>query len=302
MTEVPVGTDNATEYLDICTHCHFVWFDPGEYDSLPKAAPKPPTAPELPVAARMALTEARLERMRKDQEREEALDSYPESNRELVLGLFGVPAEYNDTPLTKTPLVTWTLAAVLIAVSVVTYGDLASAIDGWGLIPAELGRHFGLTFLTSFFLHAGVFHLIINVVFLLVFGDNTEDVLGTGRYVLLIALAALLGDALHIAFDPRGTVPCVGASAGTSGILAYYCLRFPQARVGLPVYAHYAWRRWVRLPVRTFFAIWVVGQVVNVWCLSTALSRTAAFTHLGGALAGALFWWHGRELGTSKER
>ncbi|MHC4677439.1 MAG: rhomboid family intramembrane serine protease, partial [Planctomycetota bacterium] len=117
-------------------------------------------------------------------------------------------------------------------------------VTNWGLVPAELGRRFGLTFVTSFFLHGGLVHLFGNLYYLVVFGDNSEDVLGRGRYLLLIAAATIVGDIAHIVSDPGSTTPCIGASGGISGVLAYYCLRFPKASVGIVVFFH-----WVRLPV-----------------------------------------------------
>ena len=143
-----------------------------------------------------------------------------------------------------------------------------------------------MTFLTSFFLHAGLFHLIGNLYFLLVFGDNTEDVLGKRRFLLLVAAAAVAGDITHILADPRATIPCVGASGGISGILAYYCLRFPTARVGLV-----GWFRWLRVPVRLMFAVWVAMQIIDAYWILEGIGDVAVFAHLGGATVGVLFWW-----------
>ncbi len=160
------------------------------------------------------------------------------------------------------------------------------------MIPAKFTRHFGLTFVTSFFLHGGLFHLIGNLYFLIVFGDNTEDVLGKGRYLLLVAAAAMVGDVTHILADPRAAVPCIGASGGISGILAYYCLRFPRASVGMVW-----WLRWFRLPVGLMFALWVLTQIVGAMWVSAGMGNVAVFAHLGGAAVGVLFWlWTRRSL------
>lgn len=102
-----------------------------------------------------------------------------------------------------------------------------------------------------------------NLYFLIVFGDNTEDVLGKGRYLLLVAVAALAGDLAHILADPHDAVPCIGVSGGISGILAYYCLRFPKASICV-VY----WLRWFRLPVGLMFALWVLTQIFDALWLA----------------------------------
>jgi len=213
-------------------------------------------------------------------------DEPPDHWWEFALAITGVPIEYNDTPLKNRPLVTWLLVALIAGVSVAAMGDLETTVKNWGLIPAEFGRHFGLTFLTSFLLHGGWFHLLGNLYFLVVFGDNTEDVLGKRRFLVLVAAAALAGDILHILIDPRATVPCVGASGGISGILAYYCLRFPAASVGIVW-----WFRWFRLPVGIMFALWVLSQIAGILGLSMEVGDVAVFAHLGGAAVGILFWW-----------
>jgi len=132
--------------------------------------------------------------------------------------------------------------------------------------------------------------LLGNLYFLVVFGDNTEDVLGKGRYLLLIAVATIAGDVAHILSDPGSTIPCVGASGGISGILAYYCLRFPNARVGIIF-----WYRWFRIPVGVMFAVWVALQIITAMRQSAGISNVAGFAHLGGAAVGVLFWWFTRK-------
>ena len=199
---------------------------------------------------------------------------------------FGIPIEYNRTPLRHRPIATWLLAVVIAAVSIATFRNLGPAVANWGLVPAEFGRHFGLTFITSFFLHGGYFHLFANLYFLVVFGDNSEDVLGKGRYLLLIALATFAGHFAQILSDPGSTTPCVGASGGISGILAYYCLRFPHARVGIILF----WVRWIRMPVGAMFVLWILLQIIMLIQQSAGFGRVAVFAHLGGAAVGVLFW------------
>jgi membrane associated rhomboid family serine protease len=286
MTEVPIiATEGKTVYVDVCTGCHFVWFDTQEFESLPQVPVESPEAAVLPQEAREAIALAQLEIIRQESEVTEA-SAPPDYWWQLVLGLTGVPVEYNDAPLQNRPLITWSLAAMIAAVTLTAMGNLQDAVESWGLIPAEFARYSGLTFLTSFFLHAGLFHLIGNLYFLLVFGDNTEDVLGKGRFLLLVAAAAVVGDITHILADPGATIPCVGASGGISGILAYYCLRFPTARVGFA-----GWFRWFHMPVRLMFAVWVAMQIIDACWIREGTGDVAVFAHLGGAAVGVLFWW-----------
>jgi membrane associated rhomboid family serine protease/Zn-finger nucleic acid-binding protein len=285
MAEVPVlAAESRTLYLDVCTGCHFVWFDTREFETLPKIRPELPAYETLSPKAKEALALARLETLKQQSQAMDVADP-PDHWWQFAIAMLGIPIEYNDTPLRNRPLVTWLLTAVIAGVSLAAMGNLKAAVENWGLIPAEFGRHYGLTFLTSFLLHAGLFHLIGNLYFLVVFGDNAEDVLGKWRYLLLVATAALVGDIAHILVDPRATVPCVGASGGISGILAYYCLRFPTARVGIVWWFH-----WIRLPVGIMFALWVASQIFSALWISSGFGNVAVFAHLGEAAIGVLFW------------
>ena len=286
MTEVPIASGGSTEYLDVCTGCHFIWFDPREFESLPKSASATTSKTrQMTDKEKEALALKRLETVKSMQIDQDAHETGPDDWWDVIQAYMGIPVEYNATPLKHHPIATWLLAAVIAGVTLGTLGDLESVVKNWGLIPAEFGRHFGLTFVTSFFLHGGLVHLLGNLYYLLTFGDNSEDVLGKGRYLLLIALAALAGDIAHIISDPGSTMPCVGASGGISGVLAYYCLRFPKATVGFVVFFH-----WVRMPVGYMLAVWVVLQIFAAMQQSVGIGNVAVFAHLGGAAVGVLFW------------
>src|SRR5207249_9726646 len=101
-----------------------------------------------------------------------------------------------------------------------------------GLTPTQAMRNGGVTFLTSFFLHAGILHLVGNIYFLFVFGDDVENFLRPFRYLALIAFAALIGDLGHIAADPSSHIPCVGASGGIAAVINLYAPNFPEVTLG----------------------------------------------------------------------
>ncbi|MBN2313277.1 MAG: rhomboid family intramembrane serine protease [Sedimentisphaerales bacterium] len=290
MTEVPIVSGEKNEYLDVCTGCHFIWFDPREFEALPQsAAAKAPKARPMSDKEKEALALVHLKTVKKMQMDQEAHETYPENWIDVVGAYMGIPIEYNSMPLKHRPIVTVLLAGVIAIVSLATFRNLESAVTNWGLIPAELARHYGLTFVTSFFLHGGLIHLLGNLYYLILFGDNSEDVLGKGRYLLLIATASMVGDTAHILSDPSSTIPCVGASGGISGVMAYYCLRFPKASMGFVVFFH-----WICLPVGAMFALWVVLQITAFMMQPAGIANVAVFAHLGGAAVGVLFWWWDR--------
>ncbi len=290
MLEIPIINKEKTEYIDVCTSCHLIWFDPHEFEHLPKVEIQKSQEPLLSTKAREALARARLEVLRKEQKHQEMSNSSPDHWWEVIIALFGVPVEYNYTPLKHRPIVTWSLAAAITLVSFIAFQDLNTAVANLGMIPAQFTRYLGFTFISSFFLHGGFLHLIGNLYFLLVFGDNTEDVLGKHNYLLLIAIAALVGNIAHILGDPDSTIPCIGASGGIAGIMAYYCLRFPKASVGM-----IWWFRWIRIPVGFMLAIWIIFQILGANRQIAGFSNVSALAHLGGAFIGIFFRWKTRQ-------
>ncbi len=290
MPEVPIIVKEKTEYIDVCTKCHFIWFDPHEFEHLPKVEIQKSQGPPLSIEAREALARARLDVLRTEQQHKEMSDSSPDHWWEVIIALFGVPVEYNYTPLKHRPIVTWSLAAAITLVSIIAFRDLSDTIATLGMVPARFMRYFGFTFISSFFLHGGYLHLIGNLYFLMVFGDNTEDVLGKRNYLLLIAIADIFGNIAHILGSPGSTIPCIGASGGIAGIMAYYCLRFPKASVGM-----ICWFRWIRIPVGVMLAIWIIFQILGAYKQIAGFSNVSALAHLGGAFIGILFWLKTRQ-------
>jgi membrane associated rhomboid family serine protease len=283
MKGIPLGIGSSNRLIDVCTACHFVWFDRGEFEALPKTDVRKPPGKRISPEEIEALALQRLEQVK---DKQYADETGPDHWWEIFPALFGIPVEYNRTPLRNRPIATWLLAIVIAAVSIMAFRNLGPIVKGWGLVPAELGRHFGLTFITSFFLHAGYSHLFGNLYFLVVFGDNSEDVLGKTRYLLLIALATFTGHIAQILSDPSSTIPCIGASGGISGVLAYYCLRFPRARVGIILF----FVRWIRMPVGGLLVLWILLQIITAMKNSLGIANVAIFAHLGGATVGVLFW------------
>jgi membrane associated rhomboid family serine protease len=268
-----------------------IWFDPYEFENLPKIEMGKSQEPPLTVKEREASALARLESLKKKQlQNDRNSRTGPDHWWHVIPALFGIPVEYNYMPLKHRPIATWSLAAVIILVSFMAFRNLRPAVENFGMIPAQFTRYFGFTLVSSFFLHGSYFHLIGNLYFLIVFGDNTEDVLGKRNYLLLIIIATIVGDIAHILGNLDSTIPCIGASGGISGVLAYYCLRFSKAKVGIILFF-----RWIRLPVGIMLAIWIIFQILGAYRQILDLSNVSALAHLGGASIGILFWWKTRK-------
>lgn len=277
--------------LDVCRACHFVWFDPAEYEQMPGAVQASEVAVPSDADARAAeiLASADVERLAA-QARGGAFGSEaPQERWKYLPALLGMPVEYETSALRQLPWMTWLIAAFIIGFSVAGFFNLEDAVARYGLIPAQAWRLGGLTFLTSFLLHAGMLHLVGNMYFLFVFGDNVEDALGKGRYLAVLLLAALAGDLAHIAIDPRGEIPLIGASGGISALVLYYALKFPRARLGI-LFRIFLYFRWVRVPAYAYVGFWVALQLYGAYQQVAGVTNISALAHLGGAAVGVAAW------------
>ncbi len=281
---------DATLELDACRSCHLVWFDVHELCRLPRKPPpeKPPEL-KLPPELREKIALAKIEEIRRRAVDEDWTENLPQEPWKAAAALFGMPVE-QDSSVSSTPWVTWTVATLcVVAFTLSLQAGLENSVKDWGFIPAQSGRHAGLTWLTSLFLHGGWAHLLGNMYFLLVFGDNVEECLGRVRHVTLLLIAALAGTLAHAWLDPRPDVPVVGASAAISGVIVYYALRFPHAKVGF-LFRLGFWFQWIALPAFGLLIVWLLLQVFLAAQQLTGDGQISALAHLGGALTGLAFW------------
>jgi Zn-finger nucleic acid-binding protein len=201
MAEVTIGVAGQPLKLGVCKRCEFVWFDPREFEAIPPKPKEPGEAGDnLPQAAREAIAMAKVRQIAEQARKEQNPLSGINVDWKTIPGVLGLPVEQDPAPFARVPWLTFSLALVIAAVSVWAFNDLPVAIQRFGLVPAEAWRYGGLTLLTSFFIHAGIWHLASNLYFLVVFGDHVEDYLGRWRWLLLMLLATLVGDltdALH---------------------------------------------------------------------------------------------------------
>lgn len=274
--------------LDACRLCTTVWFDPREFEAVPEGAVE--SSDELHMRAAEAHARLRLW----EAEPQGVSDAPPEDLWKVIPGLFGCPVETQAPTLRGWPWLTWLVAGLITVISLIAFTELEDAVRVWGFVPAQAWRYGGLTWVSSFFIHGGLLHLIGNLYFLLVFGDNVEDVLGRHRYGLLLVAATLAGNLVHWLAMPSSTVPCVGASGGISGVIAFYGLKFPQARLGF-LFRYFVHFRWVQMPAWTALVLWLVWQIVGLSLELSGFSSVAATAHLGGAAVGFVAWLRWRQ-------
>ena len=169
------------------------------------------------------------------------------------------------------------------------YGMIPAVIGGAGQLPPDLaGVPAFITPITSMFLHGGWMHIIGNMMFLWIFGDNIEDVLGHVRFIILYALAGLAAAGLQYISAPQSTIPMVGASGAISGVLGAYILLFPKARVLTLVWFGF-FLTTIRISALWFLGGWFGLQWVNALLSSGSEGGGVAWwAHIGGFVAGML--------------
>ena len=208
---------------------------------------------------------------------------------------------HDDNPTTITPIVTITfiLACVLVFLYQVSlpddagelfvfqYGAIPSVVFGQAALPAEVGQFpAALSLLTSMYLHGGWLHLIGNMLYLWIFGNNIEDVMGHKRFIAFYVLCGILAALSHALTDPSSSVPMIGASGAISGVLGAYLLLFPRSRV-LVIIPLGFFSRMMYVPAGFVLGLWFVMQVLSGgMSFGRAGGGVAFFAHIGGFVAG----------------
>jgi membrane associated rhomboid family serine protease len=199
----------------------------------------------------------------------------------------------------RVPLVTWGLIALNVLAWMLELGQgseraLQSFVEAWGVVPREYttGRDlppgipvpFWTTTLTSMFLHGGWMHLGGNMLYLWIFGDNLEKVMGPLRFLLFYLICGVAAAAAHILFNPASMIPTVGASGAISGILGGYLLLFPRNRVRVLTRGGVA-----HVPAIVVLGFWILIQFINGMGSVVNTPETggvAYLAHIGGFVAG----------------
>jgi membrane associated rhomboid family serine protease len=143
------------------------------------------------------------------------------------------------------------------------------------------------TIFTSMFLHGGLLHLGGNMLYLWIFGNNVEDTLGHGRFVVLYAASGIAAALAQTLVNPASGIPMVGASGAVSGVLGAYLLLFPYATVLTLVTFGFFWR-FIHLPAVIVLGLWIVFQFLSGYVSlgGAAEGGVAFFAHIGGFFAG----------------
>jgi rhomboid family protein len=206
----------------------------------------------------------------------------------------------DDNPTRIVPFVT---VALILANSIVFVYELLLPPDSskalilaLGVTPGEITRaalhepgrlgHVAVTLLTAMFLHANIPHVAMNMLYLWIFGNNIEDVMGHGRFLVFYLLCGLLASLTQVMASPHSKLPMIGASGAISGVLGAYLILFPAARV-LTLLFFVVFFRVISIPAIIVLGFWFLLQVLNAGHTGTG-GGVAVLAHIGGFVSGVV--------------
>ena len=212
------------------------------------------------------------------------LSQEPDEERWWFQLIIGLPLEHNVRP-NNFSLVNHILIASNVIIFLVVLGSIGvfEATALYGLTPANIvGLEQSIQFLTSMFLHGGFLHLLGNMYFLYLMGDNVEDWLGHWRYILFYLVCGFMASAVFALCNSSSGIPAVGASGAISGVIAAYLIACPRAKIiEMVLYTQF------KIPVKLYVLYWFLLQWVG---LLFELQQIAWEAHLGGFFTGLLLF------------
>jgi membrane associated rhomboid family serine protease len=201
-------------------------------------------------------------------------------------------------PTRRLPILTIVLIAINVLVFLYEQTLSARGLDQffiqYGTVPlrfsdGNITSTDVLTLFTSMFIHSGWLHILGNMLYLWIFGNNVEDRLGIPRFLLFYFLTGLAASALQIVIDPTSTAPMIGASGAIAGILGGYIVLFPRARVQTLVFL-FIFIQIINIPAYILLGWWFILQLFNGLTSLGSYSSggVAFFAHIGGFITGAV--------------
>ena len=200
----------------------------------------------------------------------------------------------DHNPSGRTPFVTYALIALNVGIFISywplfsDYARLARFYNEWAMTPlfVSMGENYKGV-LTSMFLHGGWMHLLGNMLFLFIFGDNMEDEMGHAGFTVFYLLSGIGAALAQYAIDPSSRVPVVGASGAIAGVMGGYLLMFPKARVDIFLFFIIIFRV-IPIPAWLMLALWFGIQLFGGLGSGATGGGVAYWAHAGGFVIGLI--------------
>lgn len=210
---------------------------------------------------------------------------------------------WDDVPTKKFPLIT----IILIVINSIVYlyqmslGERFNEfIYSMGLLPFEITHNIDifppgpspiyLTIFFSMFMHGSIVHLLGNMLFLWIFGNNVEDYLGRKRFIIFYLFSGIIAAFTQIFFNSDSIVPMVGASGAIAGVLGAYLLLYPRAKVTTVIIFGF-FIRLIKIPAVVVLGFWIIYQFlygISSLAVGTGEGGVAWFAHIGGFISGII--------------
>ena len=202
----------------------------------------------------------------------------------------------DQIPTRTVPVVNYLLIAANILVFILQWlagPDQEALVYQYALIPAQVTAGVDLgdvaDIFTSMFMHGGLAHIAGNMLYLWIFGDNVEDAMGRGKYLIFYLVGGLVASLTHIFTNPGSTIPTVGASGAIAAVLGAYLVLYPHSRVQTIIPLGY-FMRLTLLPASIVLGMWFILQLFSGF-LSLGgpdVGGVAFWAHIGGFVAGVV--------------
>ena len=204
----------------------------------------------------------------------------------------------DSNPTERFPIVTVLFIALncLVFLYEIALGENQgeSFVGAFALVPARLFHvgtgitgpvPAGATLFTSMFLHGGLLHLVGNMLYLWIFGNNVEDAMGRFRFIVFYLLCGVIASVSHAMMNSQSVVPMIGASGAVSGVLGAYLLLYPHARV-TTLFTLGFFVRLIEVPAMAVLGFWLVFQFLSAVITQSSGGGVAWYAHIGGFVAG----------------
>jgi len=256
--------------IDQCPKCSGVWLESGEFTA----------------ARRFLESHGRLGGKKAESGGPTIVWDEDSTSAAFFQYLTGLPLEINVPQTLFPPVVT---ALIVLNTAILALTLLSGNFEHWirtlGAVPADISAMRNLhTLITSVFMHGGILHLVGNMYFLWVTGDNLEERFGPIKFLVFYLFCGVAAGLMHVVSDAASTVPSVGASGAISGMMGAYMVLFASHRFVVRWFFFYYPVKF-EIPAYGYFIFWIALQILYA---SLGLPEVAWFAHIGGFVCGAV--------------
>jgi len=305
--DLPQWIDRCS--VDVCVPCHLIWFDEDEIHKVPHPEDLISRHGDGTLVQQSGESFKRelLAKEQRQNEKEALLSTEgPDQILKSIPAFFGLPVEISNP---KPGRVAWISIILSLCLLILHFVTEKNAIGSLGFVPDDIWRNGGMTWITSAFMHAGWLHILSNLYFFWIFGDDVERYLGTWRFLAFFCMAAIIGNLFAFFFSGSPGVPHIGLSGVVMAELTFYGLAFPKSKIAYLFPLSKATSQgfirpmllWLKLPAILVVFAYLLKEFFYYFVYESAkFSAVAHSVHLGGIAAGIVAWFLFRDRLESK--